>query len=447
MQAGAGGFPFTLRWNSALLGAGTFFLEDQATQGAQFTINMKSQNSFVVASSSNSTVQIVHRTPIYYAYSTGWNMISIPITPTSDGKRAHVFPASSSAAFAYSAGYVITDVLTAGPGYWLKFPIAQTVGLEGLPISTDTIPIATGWNMIGSVSSVVSKNNVIQVPASNVASNYFGYEGSYVVSDSIRPAKAYWVKAKNAGQLILSGGAANAKQTASDESDDGLSRLNTITLSDRSGSSQTLYFGSAPGSSFTVENYDLPPRPPSEVFDARFASDRMVELLNGKSSTVKLEFQSGAYPVNVSWHINQPGIQSVAVVSSSNGRLLAPASGGADGRITISNASVTGISFKVDASISVPREFSLKQNYPNPFNPTTTIEFELPVQAGVTLKVFNLLGQQVALLAENQQFLAGEHLVNFNASNLGSGIYFYQISARSGEGKDFQQVKKMVLLK
>jgi hypothetical protein len=98
-------------------------------------------------------------------------------------------------------------------------------------------------------------------------------------------------------------------------------------------------------------------------------------------------------------------------------------------------------------SPSAPSEFSLRQNYPNPFNPSTTIEFELPMQSSVTLKVFNIFGEEVATLAGNRSFSAGEHSVTLNATNLGSGIYFYQINARSNEGKYFQQVKKMVLLK
>lgn len=101
----------------------------------------------------------------------------------------------------------------------------------------------------------------------------------------------------------------------------------------------------------------------------------------------------------------------------------------------------------VRGSKEMPNKIFLKQNYPNPFNPSTTIEFGLPTQSAVTLRVFNIFGQEVAMLAENRQFLAGEHTLSFNAANFGSGIYFYQISARSNEGKYFQQVKKMVLLK
>ena len=86
-------------------------------------------------------------------------------------------------------------------------------------------------------------------------------------------------------------------------------------------------------------------------------------------------------------------------------------------------------------------EYSLGQNYPNPFNPTTTIEFALPQSNNVRLIVYDLLGRVVAELV-NGELNAGYHKINFNASNLSSGIYFY--SLKTG---DFSSVKKLVLLK
>jgi photosystem II stability/assembly factor-like uncharacterized protein len=100
---------------------------------------------------------------------------------------------------------------------------------------------------------------------------------------------------------------------------------------------------------------------------------------------------------------------------------------------------------------TIPVSFALKQNYPNPFNPTTTIEFSLPVAADVQLTIFNILGQQVATLI-NEQRNAGNHSVvwNSNDSNgmkLSSGIYLYKLKARGVDGSEFQEIKKMVLLK
>jgi len=86
-------------------------------------------------------------------------------------------------------------------------------------------------------------------------------------------------------------------------------------------------------------------------------------------------------------------------------------------------------------------KYELAQNYPNPFNPSTVIRFSVPEQANVTLKIFNSIGQEVATLL-NGEMSAGNHQVDFNASALSSGIYFYQISSAN-----FTATKKMILIK
>lgn len=88
-----------------------------------------------------------------------------------------------------------------------------------------------------------------------------------------------------------------------------------------------------------------------------------------------------------------------------------------------------------------PTSFSLSQNFPNPFNPTTTIQYSLPQAGNVTLKIYNLLGEEVRTLIEDYK-QAGKHSVQFNASQIASGIYFYRLQAGS-----FVETKKMILIK
>jgi hypothetical protein len=102
---------------------------------------------------------------------------------------------------------------------------------------------------------------------------------------------------------------------------------------------------------------------------------------------------------------------------------------------------------------ALPKAFALYQNYPNPFNPTTSIDFDLPAAANVTLKVYNLLGQEVATLLNHETMDAGNTSMDFDASKLASGVYLYRIVAEqlSDNGAvtshTFTQVKKMVLVK
>ncbi|HEY9167631.1 MAG TPA: T9SS type A sorting domain-containing protein [Candidatus Kryptonia bacterium] len=90
---------------------------------------------------------------------------------------------------------------------------------------------------------------------------------------------------------------------------------------------------------------------------------------------------------------------------------------------------------------SVPASYSLLQNYPNPFNPTTTIRYSLPQSGMVSLKIYNILGQEVTTLV-NQHQSAGNYTATFDASRFASGVYFYRLNAGS-----FNQVRKMLLLK
>ncbi len=120
------------------------------------------------------------------------------------------------------------------------------------------------------------------------------------------------------------------------------------------------------------------------------------------------------------------------------------------GGVYVRNAGITPQVLPDVASYSeTPYTFSLGQNYPNPFNPTTTIQFTLPTDGLVTIKVFNLLGQEVSTLVNNEEYTEGVQELNFDATNLSSGIYFYRINVNdmnTGEVA-FQELKKMVLMK
>ncbi|HZH72409.1 MAG TPA: T9SS type A sorting domain-containing protein, partial [Mariniphaga sp.] len=94
----------------------------------------------------------------------------------------------------------------------------------------------------------------------------------------------------------------------------------------------------------------------------------------------------------------------------------------------------------------MPAVYSLAQNYPNPFNPTTKIEFSLAVESKVTLKIFDVLGQEVATLI-NENLDSGIHNINFDASAINSGVYFYRIEATGIDGTNFTSTKKMMLTK
>jgi hypothetical protein len=101
-------------------------------------------------------------------------------------------------------------------------------------------------------------------------------------------------------------------------------------------------------------------------------------------------------------------------------------------------STTTGIT---NLNTGIPEGFKLSQNYPNPFNPSTNIEFAIPEKNNVTLKIYNVHGQEIAVLA-NGEYQAGSYMVNWNAASMSSGVYFYTIQSGG-----FTQTKKLLLVK
>ena len=144
--------------------------------------------------------------------------------------------------------------------------------------------------------------------------------------------------------------------------------------------------------------------------------------------------------------MSEPRIWSLAI--NSEGYIYAGTRGGVFRSV---NTTVS-----VEEENSLPLEYTLTQNYPNPFNPETVISYQLPVMNKVILKVYDVLGREVATLVNKQQ-RAGYYEIDWNASNLTSGIYFYRIQAipigrqagdpAKGTGQGFVDTKKMVLLR
>jgi len=91
----------------------------------------------------------------------------------------------------------------------------------------------------------------------------------------------------------------------------------------------------------------------------------------------------------------------------------------------------------------IPVDYSLKQNYPNPFNPSTTIEFDLPKEGNVTVKIFDIAGREVAKEINGLSLRTGNYKVHFDGSGLSSGVYFYSLIVNGNS----VSTKKMMLLK
>ena len=267
--------------------------------------------------------------------STGWNMISLPARPP-DSRKSVLFPTAKSYAFAYEAGYLIRDSLVCGSGYWLRFDQDQTMSVTGVNLLSDTVAVVHGWNLIGAISYPVMAGTVVSRPPGMITSRFFGYQGKYIITDTLLPGKGYWVKAAQDGQLILS-----------------------------YPGSGSLAAGESERISMSLDD-EIPPAPPE--------------------------------PEN--------------------------------------------------SAPDLPKDYVLAQSYPNPFNPTTTIEYGLPLQSRISLKIYNLLGQEEATLASGVEE-AGYKTVTWNGAGFASGVYFCRLEASSVSvpSMTFAQVRRIILLK
>ncbi|HLB00679.1 MAG TPA: T9SS type A sorting domain-containing protein, partial [Bacteroidota bacterium] len=114
------------------------------------------------------------------------------------------FPGASSSAFAFENGYVGTDTLENGRGYWMKFPQAQTIVMNGTALDAETVDVAADWNMVGSLSTPVDASTISSIPGGIVTSGFYQFDGSYQQSSILLPGRGYWVKSSQAGQFVFS---------------------------------------------------------------------------------------------------------------------------------------------------------------------------------------------------------------------------------------------------
>jgi hypothetical protein len=389
--------------------------------------------------------------------SNGWNIVSLPVaSPTPNDSVLSIYTNSTNPfGFAFAGGYVQRYVMAPGLGYWIKSSASYTQNITGTTLNSLTIGLSVGWNMIGSISTSVdtSAAYVTPTPPDVRGSTFFRYNNGYLVAATIEPGLGYWVKANAAGSFFMHS-TGTTRPFGREQQPVGSGRtiedLNSITIQDANGGSQTLYFGADGRGEISVDMFAMPPAPPVGSFDARFKSSEGGSMVQTHAEELNdvidlpIAIQSVAYPLTVSWKVNSGSYELSDGVGG-----IHPVRG--EGTLKIANSAVELIVLKVTGGSNMPREFALSQNYPNPFNPTTSIKYALPVDSRVTMKIYNALGQHVhTLLSEAQP--AGYHVAEWNGKNnagqqLASGMYFLQLTATGTNGKAFNDVRKLMMLK
>ena len=166
-----------------------------------------------------------------------------------------------------------------------------------------------------------------------------------------------------------------------------------------------------------------------------FTNTSTLGIISGSSFSAKVDFPVG----------NGPRGMTIADIDR-DGRWDIVAANESAGTLSILR-NVQGTVSSVEDEAAIPTVFSLSQNYPNPFNPSTTIRYGVPVRSHVRLILYNVIGQEVGQLAD-EEVSPGFHAVIWNAP-VASGVYFYRMTAESldGQERSFVEVKKLVLVR
>ena len=402
-QPGSAGYPMTFSWDSTSFPEGTFYLKDRIN-GSFVNVNMKNQSSYILTNPVITSLSIIYKgVSSIVDVNNEWNMISVPLL-AEDMSLSNLFPTATSLAYGFEGSYVTEDTLVGGKGYWLKFDGNQQVQIYGSRMG-DTVPLETGWNMFGAYEEDIPISQITTTPPGIIATYFFGYNNGYYIADTLNSGQGYWVRVTQDGVLNLNSGGLikDGEQEQFAEIDKNWGK---IKITDNKGKSITLY---AAEEEIESNFYELPPMPPTGIFDARFSSGRIVEDL---SSEQIIQISSDNYPIT----IKAEGI-NITIRDRINGELLNEELKNGE-EIRITNNKITSIEVTGRITGGLPISYELYQNYPNPFNPSTTIKFAVPKESDVNLSIYNVLGELVSTLV-NEEMKPGYYEYEFNASQSG----------------------------
>jgi len=392
----------------------------------------------------NGAVHVSHAGEHTTQYTPGWNLVGLPLSVT-DPHYKTLYPAAiDETLWKYNGGYVNETELEEGRGYWLRFPGSGNVVITGQTIGTITLTLATGWNLIAGISYNVQLTEIDDPNGIIIPGTLWGFDGTYNQSETLEPGYGYWLRASGPGPITVekegAGGGASTEGAVIAQAGtafDDMQLLGSLSVEDALGNMQRLYFVDDMGEGKNRLQYSMPPLPPSGGFDARFSNDYYIGT--DHESIIRVQIQS--YPLTVLLE----DVEGEYILEAMRGEeILETYSVYAGSSVELMSESIEYFRLLNKERLiaeNLPDDYGLSQNYPNPFNPSTIIGYALPQDAFVRLEVFNMLGQQVAVLVDGEQ-QAGYHSVVFDGSQLASGVYLYRLAA-----DDFINMKRFVLLK
>lgn len=440
-----GNYPMELRWDNLNLQSNYTDSVLLMIKG-NIRIDMKTNRYYQIDDPTVLYFKIIARSPnLNSNYFPIWRLVSIPDSLQDNRAEVLFVPASK---FAYSltpqGTYQRNSELSVSTGYWLKCGLPKYNLFQDSYLCDDTTKLYPGWNLISSLSNPIPVSKLYTQPDSLTTSAVFGYDDRYIMADSLKPFSAYWIKSSDSGKLIRSCySSVNIEKSQKYNSYFELfSKSNYINFESISGETNRLYFSNFTGDRKQIgEIFQAPPNPPGNSLSISFEDGSLLATSPKEGvQYYRLIVTGEQYPLKIFWEINNNDCRANLLIDNKEINLSI------SDEIVVYKKSDLYLILK--NRLSLPNEFKLFQNYPNPFNPSTIINYHLPafqqglpIEYHVTIKVFNILGEEVATVVDGYE-TAGYKSVEFNSSNLSSGVYFYRLVA----GK-FISTRKMVLLR
>ncbi|MFC2131507.1 T9SS type A sorting domain-containing protein [Bacteroidota bacterium] len=456
---GAQNYPVVIEWDTTDFPEGAQLFIGDTLKGALFpSVNMRKSThvygnvlSYAIQDPKITSFKIEYTQPKVIDYidaygipkiKKGWNMLSLPVRPKNLSWNV-VYPNAINKPFYFfsTGGFLNEEVLRPGVGYFMKYSDKVDTKFKGVPMKRitkevdddgfgDEIKIFPGWNTIGALTFPMNSQYIAfdefegPKPSPSFVRKHgiWGYNTNegYFEGSILEPGMGYWIKSDvgQHGYLRL----IHPEITRIDDNVN-YAKLNTLNNStrflirDNAQHETNLYLTN--DKNVDVSYYELPPLPPNELFDARFYTNTMLESTN--STVIKL--QGVDYPVSIAVNDADANYTFIdAYTGEVLGKILKGDSRNIEIKSTASNSIKILKSDVVEGGLSI-------NNYPNPVAVTSTVNYSVPNDGFVSLKLYDAIGNAVTLFEGVKT--AGEYSVTLDASMLASGSYLCKLTSGS----------------
>ena len=405
-----------------------------------YTIQDQRVNEFLIEYTLPKTVQFVDE----YGNAIikeGWNFLSLPVNAVNTKYNVLYPNVINKPIFFTPNTYQSDEILRAGIGYFMRYSSTIDKTFAGTYISEISTARGNaprvypstggrgGWNSVGSISTPVSVNNINfetfngTTPDKNYTLEYgvwrYVTNEGYKEVSTILPGLGYWIKVDNNGYYGLKQDDLKVIGSSNNRRSDIYSSATKIEIKDNGANKGELYIV---GNDVNIDKYELPPVPPTGVFDVRFRNNFKVD----NSNQTVINMQGVEYPVSIS--VNYPTtdlVLSDALTGEVYGKIAKGSVGNVIVNSSISNAVVINKVEKLNAEFGI-------EVYPNPVqvNGNLNVAYSLTNEEMVSISLYDMLGNKVASIL-NANVQAGTHTLNFDVNNVSAGNYIIKIEAGS----------------